>query len=211
MPPHPSAIRGSRMLQGRIWGSRMLQDVLWCRHLGQGCQGQGQGQGQGGFPHPPGTAQPPPPLPPWAGRAGTGARQCGTRGQGSAWGRPTAAPLAAQGCSSPSADPRGGGGGLLSLGFTRQVQSSGGGRGRPTHYSRTCTCGRGWGSAQPEIWAGSLLGGSHIGWRPRSFRRAAIRWGGRGVRALYICVRMYIDELSPANPLIPSIALASRT
>ena len=72
-----------------------------------------------------------------------------------------------------------GGGGLLSLGFTRQVQSSGGG-GRPTPHSRTCTCGRGWRSAQPEIWAGSLLGGSHIGWRPRSFRRAAIRWGAGG-------------------------------
>ena len=36
--------------------------------------------------------------------------------------------------------------------------------------------------------------------------------GGRGgVRALYICIQLYIDELSPANPLIPSIALASRT
>ena len=32
-----------------------------------------------------------------------------------------------------------------------------------------------------------------------------------GVRALYICIQLYIDELSPANPLIPSIALASRT
>ena len=56
--------------------------------------------------------------------------------------------------------------------------------GRPTLHSRTCTCGRGWGSAQPETWAGSLLGGSHIGWRPRFFRRAAIRWGAGGVRAL---------------------------
>ena len=71
------------------------------------------------------------------------------------------------------------GGGLLSLGFTRQVQSSGGGE-RPTPHSRTCICGRGWGSAQPAIWAGTLLRGSHIGRRPRSFRRAAIRWGGRG-------------------------------
>ena len=34
VPPHPSAIRGSRMLQGRIWGSRVLQDILWCRHRG---------------------------------------------------------------------------------------------------------------------------------------------------------------------------------
>ena len=103
------------------------------------------------------------------------------------------------------------GGGLLSLGFTRQVQSSGGGGAQPPN-SRTCTCGRGWGSAQPEVWVGSLLGGSHIGRRPGSFRRAAIRWGGGGgVRALYICIQLYIHELSPANPLIPSIALASRT
>ena len=29
--------------------------------------------------------------------------------------------------------------------------------------------------------------------------------------ALYICIQLYIDELSPANPLNPSIALASRT
>ena len=35
--------------------------------------------------------------------------------------------------------------------------------------------------------------------------------GAGGVRALYICIQLYIDELSPANPLIPSIALASRT
>ena len=34
---------------------------------------------------------------------------------------------------------------------------------------------------------------------------------GGGVRALYICAQLYIDELSPTNPLIPSIALASRT
>ena len=83
----------------------------------------------------------------------------------------------------------GGGGGLLSLGFTRQVQPSGGG-GRPTPHSRTCR--RGLGSAQPEIWAGSLLGGSHVGWRPRSFRRAAIRWGGRGGEGLiYLYATVY--------------------
>ena len=81
--------------------------------------------------------------------------------------------------------------------------------GHPAPHSRTC--GRGRGSAQPEIWAGSLLGISHVGWRPRSFRHAAMRWGGAGVRALYICMQMYIDELSPTNPLFPSIALASRT
>ena len=35
--------------------------------------------------------------------------------------------------------------------------------------------------------------------------------GAGGVRALCICIQLYIDELSPANPLNPSIALASRT
>ena len=36
-------------------------------------------------------------------------------------------------------------------------------------------------------------------------------WGGGGlggVRALYICIQLYIDVLSPTNPLIPSIALS---
>ena len=42
-------------------------------------------------------------------------------------------------------------------------------------------------------------------------RRDTRGGGAGGVRALYICIRLYIDELSPANPLIPSIALASRT
>ena len=142
--------------------------------LGQGCQGQGQGQGQGGSAPPPGAAQPPL-LPPWAGRAGAGARQCDTGGQGSAWGRPSGAPRAAQGCGSPSAAPRGG---ALEPGLHSASAVIGRG-GRPTPHSRTCICGRGWGSAQPEIWAGTLLRGSHIGRRPRSFRRAAIHWGGR--------------------------------
>ena len=35
--------------------------------------------------------------------------------------------------------------------------------------------------------------------------------GAGGVRALYICIQLYIDELSPAHPVIPSSALASRT
>ena len=34
VPPHPSATRGSRVLQGRVWGSRALQLSLWCRHRG---------------------------------------------------------------------------------------------------------------------------------------------------------------------------------
>ena len=174
---------------------------------GSGVSGTGTGSGTGWFCPPPGAAQPPP-LPPWAGRAGAGARQCDTGRQGSAWGGPSGAPRATQECGSPSAAPRGGAlePGLQSAGAVIRKG------GRPTPHSRTCICGRGCRSAQPAIWAGSLLGGSHIGWRPRSFRRAAIRWGGRGgVRALYICIQLYIDELSPANPLNPSIALASRT
>ena len=34
VPPHPSAIRGSRVLQGGVWGSRLLRLFLWCRHRG---------------------------------------------------------------------------------------------------------------------------------------------------------------------------------
>ena len=32
VPPHPSADRGSTVLQGRVWGSRVLQGVLYCGH-----------------------------------------------------------------------------------------------------------------------------------------------------------------------------------
>ena len=145
---------------------------------GPGVSGTGPGSGTGWSPSPPGAAQPPPPPPSVGGQDRHRSAAMRHGGQGSAWGRPSAAPLAAQGCSSPSADPRGGGGALEpGLHSTSAVIRRGG---RPTLHSRTCTCGRGWGSAQPEIWAGSLLGGSHIGWRPRSFRRAAIRWGGAG-------------------------------
>ena len=140
---------------------------------GQGCQGQGQGQGQGGPPFPPARRSPPPP-PPWAGRAGTGAQQSDKGGQGSTWGRPSAAPLAAQGHGSPSAGPRRG---AVEPGLHSAGAAIGRG-GRPTPHSRTC--GRGRGSARPEIWAGSLLGGSHVGWGPRSFHRATIRWVGQG-------------------------------
>ena len=71
------------------------------------------------------------------------------------------------------------GGGALEPGL-HQASAVIGRGGRPTPRSRTCICGRGWGRAQPEVWAGTLLRGSHIGRRLRSFRRAAIRWGGRG-------------------------------
>ena len=137
--------------------------------------GTGPGSGTGWSRPPPGTTQPPP-LPSWGGSTGAGAWQCDSGGQGSAWGRPSGAPLAAQGCGSPFAAPRGGA-------LEPWLHSAGaviGRGGRPTPRSRTCTCGRGWGSAQPEVWAGSLLRGSHIGRRPGSFRRAAIRWGGGG-------------------------------
>ena len=156
--------------------------------LGQGCQGQGQGRGQGGpAPPPPGTTQPPP-LPSWGGSTGAGARQCDSGGQGSAWGRPSGAPLAAQGCGSPFAAPRGG---ALEP-WLHSASAVIGRGGRPTPRSCTCTCGRGWGSAQPEVWAGSLLRGSHIGRRPGSFRRAAIRWGGGGGKGLiYLYTAVY--------------------
>ena len=103
--------------------------------------------------------------------------------------RPSAAPLVAQGCGSPSAGPRGG---AFEPGLHSASAVIGRG-GRPTPHSRTCTCGRGWGSAQPEIWAGSLLRGSHIGRRPRSFRCAAIRWGGRrgGKGLIYLYTAVY--------------------
>ena len=160
---------------------------------------------QGGSPPPPARRSPPPPPPPSVGgqdRHKSAAVRHGG-GQGSAWGRPSRAPLAAQGCDSPSAAP--GGGGLLSLGFTRQVQSSGGG-----------------GGAQPPTAAPAPVGvdeGAHSSSEDPTQDRGpgpsvAPRYaggGGGGGRALYICIQLYIDELSPANPLIPSIALASRT
>ena len=177
--------------------------------LGQGCQGQGQGRGQGG-PAPPLArhSPPPPPLPSWGGSTGAGARQCDSGGQGSAWGRPSGAPLAAQGCGSPFAAPRGG-----AL--------------EPWLHSASAVIGRGGAPNPPQ---------PHLHLRARMGERTARglgrvtpqriphrtearvlpshrdTLGGRGgVRALYICIQLYIDELSPANPLIPSIALASRT
>ena len=202
----PLSDQGQQVLQGRVWGRRLLQIFLWCRHRGsrrllpwvRGVRDRARVRDRA-VPLPPPARRSPPPLPPWAGRAGTGARQCDTRGQGSAWGRPPGAPRAAQGCGSPPAAPRGG---ALEPGLHPASAVIGRG-GRPTPRSRTCICGRGWGRAQPEIWVGTLLRGSHIGRRPRSFRRAAIRWGGGGVRALYICMQLYIDELSAANLCTP--------
>ena len=36
VPPHPSVIRGSRMLQDRVWGSRLLQGRVWGSRMLQG-------------------------------------------------------------------------------------------------------------------------------------------------------------------------------
>ena len=36
VPPHPSVIRGSRMLQDRVWGSRGLQGRVWGSRVLQG-------------------------------------------------------------------------------------------------------------------------------------------------------------------------------
>ena len=36
VPPHPSVIRGSRMLQDRVWGSRVLQGRVWGSRMLQG-------------------------------------------------------------------------------------------------------------------------------------------------------------------------------
>ena len=106
--------------------------------------------------------------------------------------------------------PPRGGGGLLSLGFTRQVQSSGGGAPNPPqpHLHLRARMGertaRGLGRVAPQ----------RIPHRTEAqvlpSRRDTLGGAG-GVRAFYICIQLYIDELSPANPLIPSIALASRT
>ena len=61
VPPHPSATRGSRVLQGRAWGSSVLQPFLWYRHGGshrllswvKGVRGLQGGHGMGGVEVPP--------------------------------------------------------------------------------------------------------------------------------------------------------------
>ena len=148
VPPHPSAIRGSRVLQGRVWGSVaaaalslsvvQAQGQPEAAALGQGCQGQGQGQGQGGSAPPPARRSPLPSLRVRAGRAQE--RGSATRGGRAARGADRQGRPSQRRDAAARLPPRGGG--LLSLGFTRQVQSSGGG-GRPTPHSRTCICGRG--------------------------------------------------------------------
>ena len=123
---------GQQGAAGQDLGQQGAAGVLYCRHRGsqrlllgvRGVRARARVRDRV-VPLSPRRGAPPP-LPPWAGRAGTGAQQCDKGGQGSTWGRPSAAPLAAQGHGSLSAGPRGGGGGgLLSLGFTRYVQPSG--------------------------------------------------------------------------------------
>ena len=148
-----------------------------------------------------------PPPPSLRGRAGQAQERGGaTRGGRAARGADRQGRPSQHRGAAARLPPRGGG--LLSLGFTRQVQSSGGGGAQPP-TAAPAPAGADGGAHSPRSGQGRR---SHIGRRPRSFRRAAIRWGGwGGVRALYICIQLYIDELSPANPPIPSIALASRT
>ena len=148
--------------------------------LGQGCQGQGQGQGQGGSPPPPGAVHPPPPPPSVGGQDRHRRAAMRHGGAGQRVGQTDSGAPCSTGVRQPVCRPAGrggGGGGALEPGL-HSASAVIGRWGGPTLHSRTFTCGRGWGIAQPEIWAGSLLGGSHIGWRPRSFRRAAIRGGG---------------------------------
>ena len=95
--------------------------------LGQGCQGQGQGQGQGGSAPPPARRSPPPSLRGRAGRAQE--RGSATRGGRAARGADRQGRPAQRRNAAARLPPRGGG--LLSLGFTRQVQSSGGGSAQP--------------------------------------------------------------------------------
>ena len=113
VPPHPSASKGSRVLQGRIWGSRaagravlQAQGQLEAAALGQGCQGQVKGQGQGGPPLPP-ARHSPPPLPLWAGkdRHRSAAMRYGGAGQ-----TVSGAPRST-GARQPVCRPAGGGGG----------------------------------------------------------------------------------------------------
>ena len=74
VPPHPSAGRGSRVLQGRACCVAGTGAARGCCS-GSGVSRTGPGSRTGWSPSPPAAAQPPPPpLPPWAGRAGTGAR-----------------------------------------------------------------------------------------------------------------------------------------
>ena len=145
VPPHPSASSGSRMLQGRIWGSRVLQGILWCRHRGslrlllwvRGVRGRAGGRDRvvplppwRGAPRPPGAAQSPPP-PSVGGQDRHRSAAMRHEGARQRVGQTDSGAPRSTGVRQPVCRPARGGGGLLSLGFTRQVQSSGGGGAQP--------------------------------------------------------------------------------
>ena len=182
--PASSAIRGSRVLQGRVWGSRLLQLLLWCRHRGsqrllpwvRGVRDRARVRDRV-VPLLPRRGAAPPPPPSVGGQGGRRSAAVRHGGGRAARGADRQGRPAQRRDAAARLPPRGGG--ALEPGLHPASAVIGRG-GRPTPHSRTCICRRGWGSAQPEIWAGTLLGGSHIGRRPRCFRRAAIRWGGRG-------------------------------
>ena len=135
VPPHPSAIRGSRVLQGGVWGSRLLRLFLWCRHRGsqrllpwvRGVRDRARVGDRVVLLPPRRGAAPPPSLCGRAGRAQE--RGSATRGGRAARGADRQGRPAQRRNAAARLPPRGGG--LLSLGFTRQVQSSGGGSAQP--------------------------------------------------------------------------------
>ena len=155
---------------------------------GSGVSGTGPGSGTGwSRPPPPARRTPPPPFVGGQHRRRSAAVRLG--GARQRVGQTVRGAPRSAGVRQPVCRPAGGGALEPWLHSASAVIGRGG---RPTPHSRTCTCGRGWGSAQPEVWAGSLLRGSHIGRRPGSFRRAAIRWGGGGGKGLiYLYTAVY--------------------
>ena len=175
---------------------------------GSGVSGTGPGPGTGWSPIPPGAAQPPPP--PSVG--GQGRLRCAAMRQGGAgqhMGQTVSGAPRSTGARQPVCRPAGGGGGAFGPGL----------------HSAGAAIGRGGASNPPQPHLRARAGERtardlgrvaprriphRMGAQVLPSRRDTLG-GGRGVRALYICIQMYIDELSPTNPLVPSIALASRT
>ena len=126
---------GSRMLQGRVWGSRVLQGNLWCRLRGSQrlllwVRGIRDRARVGDRVVPPPLrhgAAPPPSL--RGGAAQAQERGSATRGGRAARGADRQGRPSQRRGAAARLPTRGGG--LLSLGFTRQVQSSGGGDAQP--------------------------------------------------------------------------------
>ena len=185
---------GSRMLQGRVWGSRVLQGSLGCRHRGSqrlllwvtGVTDRARVRDRVVPPSPRHDAAPPPPF--VGGQHGRRSAAVRLGGAGQRVGQSVRGAPRSAGVRQPVCRPTGG----AVEPWLHSASAVIGRGGRPTPRSRTCTCGRGWGIAQPEVWAGSLLRGSHIGRRPGSFRRAGIRWGGGGGKGLiYLYTAVY--------------------